>query len=306
VIVYDLALMWDWEHDGGFVAAIRDLAEAAGLSLLEIRADTVDGDFARYKRDETRFRFLFDRASDSNDRFTPFARHLLGQFRSGTTPAPWIFNPQDLQHRAADKATMHLEFLSGGILVPYTIIISPYNHRRELELSLSELEKLDRPFIIKPANTSGGGVGVVMGAETLKHILEARQLHKNDKYLLQETINPAVIDGKRAWFRVFYAFGEVIPCWWDETTHIYLPAEGPVEGGLDIAELEGAARRIQRVCGLDFFSTEIALTEDGRYVSVDYVNEVCDMRLQSICPDGVPDAVVRRIAALLVESAARP
>ncbi len=76
---------------------------------------------------------------------------------------------------------------SHGIETLYTIIISPYNHKREVELSLSELAQLGRPFIIKPANTTGGGIGVVTGAETLKDVLEARQHHKNDKYLLQET-----------------------------------------------------------------------------------------------------------------------
>ena len=51
---------------------------------------------------------------------------------------------------------MHLEFITNGLYVPYTIIISPYNKKKELELSLSELARLGRPFIIKPANTTGG------------------------------------------------------------------------------------------------------------------------------------------------------
>lgn len=93
--------------------------------------------------------------------------------------------------RADDKATMHLELLSSGINVPFSIIISPYNHKREVELSLSDLAKLERPFIIKPANTIGGGVGVVMGAETLRDVIDASQRHRNDKYLMQETLKPA-------------------------------------------------------------------------------------------------------------------
>jgi hypothetical protein len=60
-------------------------------------------------------------------------------------------------------------------------------------------------------------------------------------------------------------------------------------------------RTIQEVCSLDFFSSEIALTEEARFVVVDYVNEVCDMRLQSKHRDGVPDDVVLRIQELIAE-----
>jgi hypothetical protein len=53
---------------------------------------------------------------------------------------------------------------------------------------------------------------------------------------------------------------------------------------------------------LDFFSSEIALTEERKFVVVDYVNEICDMRLQSIFTDGVPDSVVEQIQRLLIKS----
>ena len=114
-----------------------------------------------------------------------------------------------------------------------------------------------------------------------------------------ETIVPKLLDGKRAWFRVYFAFGETIPCWWDNVTHRYtelLPGE---EERYGLEGLRGAALTIRRICGLDFFSSEVALTDDGRLVIVDYVNEVCDMRYQSVHSDGAPDAVVHRIEKLI-------
>ena len=42
----------------------------------------------------------------------------------------------------------------------------------------------------------------------------------------------------------------------------------------------------------------------GRLVVIDYVNEICDMRLRSIHADGVPDAVVARIADRIAAYAA--
>jgi hypothetical protein len=202
---------------------------------------------------------------------------------------------------AKDKATMHLEFITKGLQVPYTIIVSPYNKKREIELSLSELARLGRPFIIKPANTTGGGTGVVLGAESLKDVIETRQHHKNDKYLLQETVKPKFLDPNKAWFRVLYGFGEIIPCWWDDITHEYRRITHEEETRYGIAVLRDVMRTIQEVCSLDFFSSEIALTEEARFVVVDYVNEVCDMRLQSKHRDGVPDDVVLRIQELIAE-----
>ena len=61
----------------------------------------------------------------------------------------------------------------------------------------------------------------MMGAESLKEIIDARQSHKKDKYLLQETVYPESWTHKGACFRVFDAFGAIIPCWWDDQTHIY-------------------------------------------------------------------------------------
>ena len=298
---YDFAVAWNWEYDREFIRLVREVFRVKNLSLLEIRTENVEEIFNKLKKEKLQFRYFLDRASDEDDAFHPLARFVLQQFRAGEgTPARPI-NLHDLQLRAADKATMHLEFLAHNIEVPYTIIISPYNHKKEVELTISELAKLGRPFIIKPANTTGGGIGVVMGAETLKEIIEARQFHKNDKYLLQETIQPIACAGRRAWFRVFYAFGDIIPIWWDDVTHVYSLLTEDEERQLDVDRLKKITECIHTVCQLEFFSTELVYTADQRCVAVDYVNEMCDMRLQSQFVDGVPDAIVLRIISRMME-----
>ena len=45
------------------------------------------------------------------------------------------------------------------------------------------------------------------------------------------------------------------------------------------------------------------MTPAGQFVTVDYVNEICDMRLQSRHPDGVPDRLALAISGLLAEAA---
>lgn len=299
--IYDLAVAWNWEYDLGFIDYVRKAACRDDISVLEIRNENVEEIYDLLCKERIRFRYFLDRASDEDEMFQPLALYILEQFRSGSTTAPHPINPYDLQAIAADKATMHLEFLSHNINVPYTIIISPYNHENEIGLSLSELAKLGRPFIIKPANTTGGGLGVVIGAETLKEVIDARQSNKNDKYLLQETITPTIFIERRAWFRVFYAFGDIIPSWWNDITHIYSPMSEEEEKRLGLGQLRTITNRIHTICQLEFFSTELAFTADGGCIAVDYVNELCDMRLQSEIPDGVPDIIVQRIIARMME-----
>jgi len=299
---YDICLVWNWTYDQEFLRLTVSAVQARGLTAYLIDHTNLSESMECLKDDRIQFRFVLDRASDEDERFLPLAQ-LLTKRQTGTSHRPplRIINPYDLLRRASDKATMHLEFLSHGIHVPFTIIISPYNHKREIELSLSELSQLGRPFIIKPANTTGGGVGVVVGAESLKDVIETRQHHKNDKYLLQEKVAPAFLDERRAWFRVFYAFGDIIPCWWDDLTHIYEELTPAQEEGFGLQPLRSITTTIREICGLEFFSTEIALTPGGLFIVVDYVNEMCDMRLKSLHIDGVPDRIVQRIAEDLTE-----
>ncbi len=65
-------------------------------------------------------------------------------------------------------------------------------------------------------------------------------------------------------------------------------------GGITIVE------KIKNIININFFSTEIAIDRNNKFVVVDYVNEVCDMRLQSKHFDGVPDIIVENIARNLV------
>lgn len=298
---YDLAIAWTWRYDDDFVRLILEASRHLSLSVLCIDSATLPETIDLVRKHKIFIRVFLDRASDEDDSFVPLARLIQKQYRdesiqSSVRPV----NPLDLVVRAADKATMHLEFLANGINVPFSIIISPYNHKREVELSLSDLAKLGRPFIIKPANTTGGGIGVVKGAETLKDVIDARRHHRNDKYLIQETVKPAYLGDFRAWFRVFYAFGRIIPCWWDDQTHTYEVIVPEDEQAFGLGGLRLITSKIQQICKLDFFSTELVFTRDQKFVAVDYVNEMCDMRLQSVHRDGVPDMIVGEIVHSLV------
>lgn len=284
-----LAVAWDWEHDREFVGLLAEETAAAGGMFAAVSPDSLAAATAAAEAGRFTCAVLLDRASDSDPRFHPLAAALRRCARL-------VVNPPALAHRAADKATMHMEFLAGGVRVPFTIIVSPHATHPEIPLTPADLAGLGNPFVVKPANTTGGGTGVVLGAESVDDVLASRLQHRNDKYILQERVVPALLGGRKAWFRVFFVLDEVIPTWWDDATHVYRVMEPAEVARHALEPLLVIPRRIARLCGLQFFSTEIALTARGDFLAVDYVNEICDMRLQSGHADGVPDAVVRAVA----------
>jgi hypothetical protein len=147
---------------------------------------------------------------------------------------------------------MHLEFMTHGLYVPTTVILSSYREQPHIGLDKAGLEPLGRPFVIKPANTTGGGKGVVLDVSSLDDVVKARQEQADDKYLLQETIIPKLLDGRRAWFRVYFAFGETIPCWWDNVTHRYTELLPEEEARYGLEGLRAAVRTIRGIWAWTF------------------------------------------------------
>ena len=281
----DLGVAWEWEYDAGFIDKIKLAAEKYGLTLGVIDPGNIGERTAEYLREKPAFRYFLDRGSDARREFEPLARLVAND---GTRV---INHYRHLKH-SLDKATMHLEFITAGLNVPYTIILSSYQNQPEIKIA--DLARLGRSFIIKPA-AGAGGTGVVVGAETLAEVLIARQSQGDQKFLLQEKIEPVLLGGGRAWFRVYYVLGQTFLSWWDDITHIYRRVEPKQEEEFYLSPLRAIITKIARISRLDFFSAEIALTADGRFVVVDYVNDICDMRLQSVFPDGVPDGLVEEI-----------
>lgn len=285
---FDLGISYVWEFDVEFVNSIENFFHQSGLKTYVISEHNIKETTEKVRNKKLFFITYLDRASDVDDRFSELAKIL-------TRKKSRIFNPYKKVEHAIDKATMHLEFITAGLNVPYSIIIPPHSQAEEIFISIDDLEILGRPFIIKPCNTTGGGIGVVTGAETLKEVLSARLKHSDDKYLIQENIQPTIVDGKRAWFRCFWAFGKPICLWWDDQTHIYSLLDIIEIEKFNLKKLFSITRTIHKLTGLDFFSTEIALTTKNKFVVIDYVNDQCDMRLKSLHPDGVPDIIVEEI-----------
>jgi hypothetical protein len=287
---YDLCLAWNWEYDADFVHLIEVACATRGVSFLQVAPETLDQVLAGLENGEISFCTLLDRASESDPNFQPLVDWA-------TRNKSFCINPQKGTLWAGDKATMHLEFISRGLYTPHTIILPPYSIQSNIEPS--DLEPLGGSFAIKPA-CEGGGDGVILEATSWQQVLDARQQYPHEKYLLQAHVSTRCLDGRPAWFRVLYCHGAVYPCWWDQHTHVYARVTAEEKARFGLQSLREVSARIAQVCGLHLFSTEIALTEEGKFLVVDYVNDPVDLRLQSKAIDGVPDGYVESIAGRLV------
>jgi hypothetical protein len=235
-------------------------------------------------------RVFFDRASDEDPQFLP----LVQWVREVSIPE---INEYERAKRTWDKAEMHSVLVSQGINVPPTVILPPFIEHSEIPYV--DLLQLGDQFTLKPAHGSGG-VGVMTSITSWDQILTFRKEHATDHYLLQAHVVPQQLDQHLAWFRVIFCAGQVFPSWWDPFSHIYSPVSPEQLDHYSLVPLIGITNTIADLCQLDLFSTEIAYTSDGLFVVVDYVNDQIDLRLQSSAAEGVPDAIVREIAALLV------
>jgi hypothetical protein len=293
--IHEVCLASDWEFDRDLFLQLEEQLRLRGHSTFLVWPHNLDDTLRRLEDRSLGFRYLVDRASNTSPEFLAVYRLLVQQgVRCFENPETMLW--------ASDKATMHLEFLSAGIPVPHTLILEPFAERENLELPAGKLLPLGEPFVIKPANTTGGGIGVFQDGRCIDDIIRLRKEHRADKYLIQERILPKVHDGNHCWFRMFYACGDVHCCRWHESTHVYesLSDREAVEQGLQ--RLYDITRRIAEVCSLQLFSAEIAIDPQDRFVVVDYVNESPDLRRKSRSADGVPDEIVDRIVGRLAVS----
>jgi hypothetical protein len=284
--VYDLCLAWNWEYDADFVGFLQLACDSRGLSLLQITPYNLETMKTELLEGNLRIRSLFDRASDEDDRFLPIVHwaRQKGLYR---------INPYRLARRSWDKAAMHHAFLSAGLHTPHTIVLPscsdvPEPHPRDLS-------PLGTCFSIKPAH-GGGGKGVINEATNWEQVMMARLQYPEDQYLLQAHVVAQQLNSHQAWFRVIYCAGYTYPFWWDTETHAYQLVTSEERGRYSLDALWDIAGTMAEICQLQLFSTEIALTQEGHFTAVDYINDPIDLRLKSKTPQGVPDPIVEAIA----------
>jgi hypothetical protein len=109
-----------------------------------------------------------------------------------------------------------------------------------------------------------------------------------------------------AWFRVYYLFGEVIPCFWHTDTGAYQHVTMREFYEYKLLPLAEIVFEVADIVRLNFFSTEIALTGEGgdrRFVVIDYVNDQCELCVRPPKMAGPVPEVIDHIAEVFVRMA---
>lgn len=212
-----------------------------------------------------------------------------------------VIDPPDRALAAFDKARLHPRLVAAGILTPFTVVV-PGTSCGAFRLGDAERAALGSPFVIKPA-LGYGKRGVLLDATSEADLVRSTAQWTGGDFLFQRRIVPRTLQGEPAYFRAFFVFGTVWVCWWNCQTHRYRLVTGEERSRLGLAPVEEIIRRIAALTGMNFFSSEIAQTEAGEFIVIDYVNDQCHLLSQTASPgNGVPDELVENIARRLVEA----
>jgi len=297
---YDFALTWD-KDPCLFTDTLMSDCKKKGLSFFRITYDKAKKVIRDLETGDMRIKILLDTEATYDEPDDLYARLSYAAKDSGGV----VINDPDRTRVAVDKAVMYYELADAGITVPYTVVVRNWEPA-VFKLTEEEKRNLGVPFIIKPG-CGWGHRGVVYNARgTVKEIAEARRFNKGDNFLLQEKIDPVELGGKRAWFRVFHLFNKIIPCWWDDRVSKYEQITGEEFTKYKLTPLTRIVTSTARLTRMSWFSTEIAIDKkDGkpRFVSIDHVNDQCDMEAKSESKDGVPDNIVKFTAYSIVHAA---
>lgn len=280
---FDLGITWDNETDNEFVKDLNSCALKEGLRPYLLHVYNFFSSLKDITENQLTFSFFLDRSQDEDSTFGRLADFLKKK-------DILFINHPDRAKESVDKFKMHLKFNSHDIPVPKTVLLGSQEDKQSLEFKIKHVSK---PFVLKPANGSCGD-GVILDAQSLDDVIKLKEQHGDIKYIAQEKIYPVNLENRPAWFRVFYCCGKVIPCWWHPETHVYDELAIKQVYALGLYDIWYVTRRISQACKLDFFSSEIAMKNDGKLVVVDYVNDQPDMRKKSKFNDGVPDKIVNK------------
>jgi hypothetical protein len=296
--VYDVVMTHQLDTDEFFIHRVQRRCAERGLSFFLIEPVWLEAFHQALLADRIWARVLLNLHSEHHLPEEPYHRLVrLAQERRVQ-----VVDPLEVARPAFDKARLHPRLVEAGFEVPATIVVAD-EARGDWKLDEEQKALLGSPFVIKPA-MGYGRRGVILDAESEADLERSATAWPDAHYLLQRREPVADLDGQPAYFRVFHVFGSVWSCWWNCHTDGYRQVTPDEERRYGLGVLADVVRRVAELTRMRFFSSEIAMTEPGRFVLIDYVNDQCHMLSQGANPRmGVPDAVVAEIAERLVDSA---
>jgi hypothetical protein len=200
------------------------------------------------------------------------------------------------------KARAQKALEDAGLPVPPTVVIRAGDPTREL--TADERQHVGDRCVIKPS-WGVAGKGVVANVQpTAQNIEAARQFNPKDDYLVQRMIKWERFGQRTAYLRGYNVLGYRTLLWWAPETKMYDLVTWDDVREHDLMPAVELIDRVAAVTGMDYFSSEIAITNgvgQPRFVLIDYVNDQCDMNPITAQPDGPPEEWVKWVCERFAE-----
>jgi glutathione synthase/RimK-type ligase-like ATP-grasp enzyme len=286
---FDLGIAWDNESDNKFVNDLNDRALKEGVKPYLIHAYNFFSTLKDITDSKLSFRCFFNRYSNESSIFSGLADFLKQK------DINFINHPNNIKN-SIDKSKIHFMFISHGLPIPKTVFLRPQEERQVLE---AKIQHVSVPCVFKSAFGSCSE-GAALTINSLDDALRLMGQDEDKSYFAQERVSPINLENKPAWFKVLYCFGEIIACRWHPMDKEYDALTLRQIYRLGLHEVWPIAKKIRQACKLDFFSTDIAMKEKGKFVIVDYVNDRPDMRRKSKFKDALPDEIVDKVINSIV------
>jgi hypothetical protein len=295
--IYDLAMTHKLDTDDYFIQCIQRECAEARLNFFLVEPVWVEPFLDYLKQGRVWPRWLLNMHSEHHQPEDIFHRLINLAAEKGAQ----VIDPPDRARAAFDKAQLHPRLVNAGLPVPWTLVV-PRDRPEGWQLGAEERAALGVPFVIKPA-MGYGRKGLVLDAGSEKDLARSISAWPDRHYLFQRRIVPREREGTPLYFRCYFVFGSVWLSWWNcynDQYRLVTPAE---REALGLGRLEEIVRSIASLTGMTFFSSEIAQTDKGDFVVIDYVNDQCHLLSQSAHPQlGVPDELVAAIAGRIVQA----
>ncbi len=255
------------------VELFHEAMSQRGLSVLLVNGDNVQHAIREIQSGWLQPYVYLDLASSTDPRFNDLA-HAAAQRGIYV-----VDEPQGLTTWTS-KASSHERLLKAGLPLPPTVILPSGSADREL--TADERSDVGDRCAIKPS-VGFGNRGVMLGVEpTRANIARARDYDRNDDWLIQKMIRWTRYDQRSAYLRGYHVLGHRSLLWWcKEGAHDrYDLFTWDDLHRFDLLPAVELIDRVAAVSGIDFFSTEIAITDStgpDRFVLIDYINDQCDM-----------------------------
>ncbi|HSI32643.1 MAG: hypothetical protein ACAI43_14010 [Phycisphaerae bacterium] len=280
----DFVIGIDFLHNHSkLVQMFYKACSAYGVSMLLANKHNVRELAAQAKAGKIRPHVYLDLCSATNKEFGELLKAFAG---AGVYT---IGSPEKLDLWTW-KARAQKPLEQAGMPVPPTVLVKAGEPSRDL--TAEERAAVGEKVVIKPS-WGVAQLGVVVGARpTAEAIEKARQFAPDDDYLVQRLIKWERCGERSAYVRGYNVCGTRTLLWWSPETRMYDMVTWDDVRRYDLMGALDLVDRMSRLTGMEFFSSEIAITNgvnQPRFVLIDYCNDQCDLNPVSVQADGPPD-----------------